>query len=138
MRQAKIEHFRFLLVDDHMTARTDIEKDLRSMGCKGIDHAEDVEHALDLMEKGRYDIVFVDLKMPGKSGYDLMLKCRKERKYDNTAFIVVSAEAEEHYIISALGAGATSYIVKPPTEAIIHDHVAKAIKWIQQRTDKAV
>ncbi len=134
MKQAKIENLKFLLVDDHMTVRMDIEKNLRDLGCKQIDQAPDVEHATDLMEKKRYDLVFVDLKMPGKSGYDLMLQCRKDKKWDSTAFIVISAESEEHYIISALSAGATSYIVKPVGEHIIREHVGKALKWIQQRT----
>ena len=138
MKQAKIEDYKLLLVDDHMTVRMDLEKDLRAMGFKTIDHAEDVEKASAAMEKKLYNIVFVDLKMPGKSGYDIMLRCRKDRKWDSTAFIVISAESEEHYIISALSAGATSYIVKPVSDSMIRDHVTKALKWIQQRTGKAV
>lgn len=132
-RQLKIENARALVVDDHITTRTDIEKSLRGLGCRKIDHAANAEEALDRLEEGRYDIIFVDLKMPGKSGYDLMLRCRRDKKCDSTAIIVVSAESEERYIIDALHAGATSYIVKPPEEEKIKEHVEKALHWIDRR-----
>ena len=44
--------------------------------------------------------------MPGKSGYHLMQQCRQDNTYDGTAFVIVSAESEERYIIEALKAGA--------------------------------
>lgn len=129
-----IGNVRALVVDDHMTTRTEIEKVLRGMGCKKVDHAASTEEALDKLENGnRYDVIFADLKMPGKSGYDLMIKCRKDRACDHTAIIAVSAESEERYIIDALHAGATSYIVKPPEAAKIQEHVNKALEWIEKR-----
>lgn len=129
-----IGNVRALVVDDHMTTRTEIEKVLRGMGCKKVDLAASTEEALDKLENGNsYDIIFSDLKMPGKSGYDLMLKCRQNKGCDHTAIIAVSAESEERYIIDALHAGATSYIVKPPEAAKIQEHVNKALGWIEQR-----
>lgn len=133
MKQPTPGNCRILLVDDHMTVRMDIEKSLRELGFKHIDHAGDVARAADMMEQKKYNLVFVDLKLPGKSGYNLMLDARKDKKNDAIAFIVISAESEEHYIIDALSAGATSYIVKPVAAEVLKDHVSKALAWISQR-----
>lgn len=129
-----IGNVKALVVDDHMTTRTEIEKTLRGMGCKKVDHAASTEEALDKLESGnRYNIIFADIKMPGKSGYDLMVKCRQNKNCAHTAIIAISAESEERYIIDALHAGATSYIVKPPEPAKIQEHVEKALRWIEKR-----
>jgi DNA-binding response OmpR family regulator len=133
MGEIKLKNLKALVVDDHMTVHMMIENTLKAMGVKTIDYAPSVAHAEDKMDSRQYDIVFVDLKLPGKSGYDLVINSRKEKKNDKTAFIVISAESEEHYVIDALSAGATSYIVKPPEEEKIRDHVTKAITWIAGR-----
>ena len=133
-----IGNVKALVVDDHMTTRTEIEKALRAMGCKTVDQAASTEEALDKLETGNhYDVIFADIKMPGKSGYDLMIKCRQNKACNFTAIIAVSAESEERYIIDALHAGATSYIVKPPEPAKIQEHVNKALGWIEQRRAEA-
>lgn len=128
-----IDNIKVLVVDDHMTVRMDVEKALRGMGAKSVDQAPDVEQAMDLLSETTYNLVFVDLKMPGKTGYDLIIRCRKDKKFKDTAFIVISAESEEHYIIDALSVGATSYIVKPMAEAVIREHVTKALHWMQEK-----
>lgn len=133
MGEIKLKNLKALVVDDHMTVHMTIENTLKAMGVKTIDYAPSVPHAEDKMDSRQYDIVFVDLKLPGKSGYDLVINSRKQKKNDKTAFIVISAESEEHYVIDALSAGATSYIVKPPEEEKIRDHVTKAIAWIAGR-----
>lgn len=128
-----IDNIKVLVVDDHMTVRMDLEKALRGMGAKKVDQAPDVEQAMALLDDTTYNLVFVDLKMPGKPGYDLIMRCRKDKKFKDTAFIVVSAESEDHYVIEALSVGATSYIVKPVSEATVREHTTKALEWMQQK-----
>ena len=61
---------------------------------------------------------------------------RGEEKCDNTTFGIVSAESEDRYIIEALKAGATSYIVKPVSENILREHVTRVVAWINERMEE--
>ena len=123
-----------LIVDDQITNRCDLEKLLKGMEFVHIDQAPDAEKASQKMETTLYNIIFLDWNMPGRSGYNLLQQCRGERKYDNTAFVIVSSESGNRYIIEALKAGATAYIVKPAVEDTLKKQMERVFSWIDQRT----
>ena len=130
MAEVNISDMKVLVVDDHIIIRRDLEQFLKNMGCKQIDQASNVADAQAKMAGARYNIVFLDWNMPGKSGFHLLQQCRADKAYDDVAFVIVSAESEDRYIIEALRAGATSYIVKPVAEATLREHLAKVMTWI--------
>lgn len=130
MADAKISDLKALVVDDHIIIRRDLEQFLRNMGCTHVDQAPNVAEAQAKMAAARYNIVFLDWNMPGKSGFSLLQQCRANKAYDDVAFVIVSAESEDRYIIEALRAGATSYIVKPVSAATLQEHLAKVVTWI--------
>lgn len=133
MTQQSISDLRALVVDDHMVVRCDIERHLKSLGVAHVDQASNVAEATQRMADAEYSVIFLDWNMPGRSGYNLLQQCRQDNKYDTVAFVIVSAESEERYIIEALKAGATSYIVKPVGESVLKDHVHRVVTWINQR-----
>jgi len=133
MAQQTISDLKALVVDDHMIVRCDIERHLKALGIPHVDQASNVKEATEKMGAMQYSVIFLDWNMPGRSGYNLLQQCRQDTKYDTTAFVIVSAESEERYIIEALKAGATSYIVKPVAEGILKDHVNRVVVWINQR-----
>lgn len=122
-----------LVVDDHITARAYLEKNLRAMGFTHIDQASNTAQANEKLEAGSYNIVFLDWNMPGRTGYNFMQQCRQNSAYDRTAFVIVSSESGDRYVIEALKAGATSYIVKPAAESVLQDNVNKVLTWLAQR-----
>jgi two-component system chemotaxis response regulator CheY len=130
MADAKISDMKVLVVDDHIIIRRDLEQFLKNMGCKHVDQAANVADAQTKLDAGHYNIVFLDWNMPGKSGFHLLQQCRGNKAYDTTAFVIVSAESDDRYIIEALRAGATSYIVKPVAESTLQEHLAKVMTWI--------
>jgi len=130
-----ITDMKTLIVDDQTSNRYDLEKLLKNIGFTHIDHAPDAEKATEKMEMTPYNIVFIDWNMPGRSGYNLLQQGRGERKYDNTAFVIISAESGKHYIVEALKAGATAYIVKPAVENMLKKQMERIFSWIDQRTD---
>ncbi|MFH1158091.1 MAG: response regulator [Pseudomonadota bacterium] len=134
MAKLCIADMKTLIVDDQTSNRYDLEKILKGMGFVHIDQAPDAEEAAGKMEKTLYNIVFIDWNMPGRSGYSLLQQCRGEREYDNTAFVIVSAESGKHYIVEALKAGATAYIVKPAVEDTLKKQMERVFSWIDQRT----
>lgn len=81
----------------------------------------------------RYDILFLDWFMAGKSGVALMEQCREDRAFDLVAFVIVSGEAGRRFIDEAMKAGATSYIVKPFTLETLQEHLGKVVTWLEQR-----
>lgn len=133
MADMKISDMKTLVVDDHIIIRHDLEKYLKSMGCRHVDQAANADEAQKKIAGEHYNIVFLDWNMPGKSGFHLLQQCRADKAFDNVAFVIVSAESDDRYIIEALKAGATSYIVKPVSEATLQEHLAKVLAWIGKR-----
>ena len=137
MADTKLSDMKTLVVDDHIIIRRDLEQFLKNMGCKHIDQAGNVADAQAKMAAQQYNIVFLDWNMPGKSGFHLLQQCRADKAYDGTAFVIVSAESDDRYIIEALRAGATSYIVKPVAEAMLQEHLTKVMAWIGKQAGSA-
>lgn len=124
---------KILVVDDHMTARAFLEKNLKSMGFIHVDQASSAAQANEKLATTNYNIVFLDWNMPGRTGYNFMQSCRQNSAYDKTAFVIVSSESGDRYVIEALKAGATSYIVKPAAESVLQEHIKKVLVWLEQR-----
>jgi len=122
-----------LVVDDHMTARAYLEKNLKAMGFAHVDQAGSTAQASEKMATTNYSIVFLDWNMPGRTGYNFMQQCRENNAYDKVAFVIVSSESGDRYVIEALKAGATSYIVKPAAENVLQEHIKKVMVWLEQR-----
>jgi two-component system chemotaxis response regulator CheY len=133
MAAPNIAELKVLVVDDHMTARAYLEKNLKAMGFSHVDQASSAAQAVDKMAAMTYNIVFLDWNMPGRTGYNFMQNCRQNSAYDKTAFVIVSSESGDRYVIEALKAGATSYIVKPAAENVLQEHIKKVLVWLEQR-----
>ncbi|MCX8051277.1 MAG: SpoIIE family protein phosphatase [Chlorobi bacterium] len=77
-------------------------------------HASSGEEALALLQSHpEAAILLTDLAMPTMNGLELIAQCR--RLYPMLQSVVLSGAADAHSIIEAIRAGATDYIVKPPT-----------------------
>jgi DNA-binding response OmpR family regulator len=122
-----------LIIDDHQIIRQVLEQNLRDMGFKQIDAVANYQEAQEKMKAKRFDIVFVDWILPGKSGYSLMQEYRQEREYDDVAFVMVTTETDERHMIEALKAGATSYIMKPVTPNAFKEKVGKVLDWLGKK-----
>ncbi len=134
MAAPNIADLKVLVVDDHMTARAYLEKNLKSMGFTHVDQASNTSQANEKMGATVYNIVFLDWNMPGRTGYNFMQSCRENSAYDKTAFVIVSSESGDRYIIEALKAGATSYIVKPAAENVLQENIKKVLLWLEQHS----
>lgn len=105
------EHIRLLLVEDHALVREGtreiIERDplLRVLG-----EAEDGPTALALVDELQPDMVLVDLDLPILNGIEVIRRIRS--KPDGPLAIVLSAYDDEDYVMAALSAGATGYLLK--------------------------
>lgn len=109
---------RILLVEDHPTMREATKMILEVEG-HVVDEAADGHAALARLHDARYDLVLLDLNIPGLPGPDLLAAIRADAAISGVHVIVVTATGEEGRA-SALRLGADGYFTKPfgPTELL--------------------
>lgn len=101
---------RILVADDEESMRWVLSKALRKKGY-AVDLAVDGTQALQLVLKQPYDLVIVDIKMPGMNGLDFLEKARQARS--DLLVVVMTAEASMKNAVEAMKRGAYDYITKP-------------------------
>ncbi len=105
-----MNHRKILIVDDELSVRKSLEEWFREDGFQ-VETAEDGEAALRKMPAGPYDIIVVDLKMPGMDGLTLQKRIREIDR--DAAIIILTAYASVETAVEALKRGAFDYITKP-------------------------
>lgn len=101
---------RLLLVDDDETALTLMKDLLENRGFR-VDCARDADRGEALLKKTAYHVVVADLKMPGRSGMDLVQLCRRE--YPEIPVVVITGRGSIRSAVEVLKAGAFDYLSKP-------------------------
>lgn len=99
-----------LIVDDEASIRDALTKWFELDGYR-VSSAEDANSALLKLQEGPWDIVMLDIKMPGIDGLELQRRIKKIDK--NIITIMITAFASVDTSIQALKEGAFDYIVKP-------------------------
>jgi DNA-binding response OmpR family regulator len=101
-----------LIVDDEpdirMLARLALEADGHS-----ATEASTGEKALELAGDANFDIVLLDIRLPGLDGWDVLRTLRSDRGPDDLPIVIMSAHSSESTLIRARQEGSNDYIVKP-------------------------
>src|SRR5262245_55843805 len=100
---------RILVVDDDPQIRRVMRVTLTGQGYE-VDDAKDGEAALEKLRDQRFDLVLLDMNMPGMSGLEA---CRAIRAQSEIAIIMLTVRDTESDKVEALDAGADDYITKP-------------------------
>jgi two-component system, OmpR family, KDP operon response regulator KdpE len=101
---------RILVVDDEAQIRRVVRTTLASNGYE-VSEAKNGDEALGLLRSNEYDLVLLDVNMPGKSGLET---CREIRSIGtHPAIIMVTVRDSEADKVDALDAGADGYVTKP-------------------------
>ena len=119
---------RILAVDD-MPAVLSIIKVLLRGECQ-VFTANTVKAAMDMLETDdlQFDLVLLDVDMPGKSGFDMLKMIKDNPKHQNLPIIMVTGNADQDSVVKAATAGIAGYIVKPFTEDVLKKKVRAALK----------
>lgn len=67
------------------------------------------------------NLIFLDLKLPYKNGFEVLEWVRKQPSLDSTLVVVLTSSAEERDIKETYRLGARSFLVKPPNQAMLSD-----------------
>ena len=102
---------RILVVDDEPPLR---ELVMVTLGDAFVcDEAGDGDTALARLEEARYDLVMLDVMMPGTSGTDVLRHMREDDELRDVPVVVMSAWQSPQDVASALEAGADRFLAKP-------------------------
>jgi two-component system LytT family response regulator len=114
-------NYRTLIIDDERLAREEVRRALEHYPeFTIIGEANNVEVAKKLVEKEQPDLIFLDIHMPGKSGFDLLEEL-------GTVPEVVFTTAYDQYAVQAFEVNALDYLVKPLRE----ERFAKTIEKVK-------
>lgn len=125
--------YRTLVVDDHMMMRKMIENNLNGLGINVSGTATNGREALQKIEQEDYDIVLADWHMPELSGEELLRQVREQEKFNDLAFVMVTAESEQNNILKVMQMGATAYITKPFTDQDFRTAMENVVKWLGEK-----
>ena len=110
-KESNKEHT-LLVVDDNEMNRQLMSLQFRRAGYT-VELAKDGYEALELIEARSYDLVLLDIMMPGINGLQVLEEIRKQHSLINLPIIMVTADDLEESIITSLKLGANDYLTKP-------------------------
>jgi heavy metal response regulator len=123
---------KILLVEDDRSISRFIAKGLKEKGYV-VDVSHDGEEGLQLILNQSYDLVILDILLPGLNGYEI-LKAMRERKV-GTPVICLTAKGEQEDIVQGLELGADDYLVKPFSFAELQARISAVLRRGQKEGD---
>jgi CheY-like chemotaxis protein len=123
--------YRALVVDDSPAIQKSIELNLVTLEQIGaIDFADSGESAIEMAEANRYDLIFLDIMMPGIDGYETCTRLRKKPEYKKTPIIMVSGKTSPLDEVKGIMAGATTYLTKPVQKEQFQKVSGRVLAWL--------
>lgn len=102
---------RILIADDHAIVREGLRRILAADPTFVVaGEASDANEVMAAVRAGGFEVLLLDLSMPGRSGIDLIKRVKEERPELNV--LVLSMHAEQQYAVRAIRAGACGYLTK--------------------------
>ncbi len=103
---------KILVVDDEAISRRAVTYALGKAKLKSI-HAEDPNAAFDLLAGNRFDLIFLDVDMPGMNGFELCTKLRTLPSHKKTPVVFVTGLNDLESRASSMISGGNDFIAKP-------------------------
>ncbi len=125
MENEHVNKIKVLLADDHTVFREGLKLILsETSDIVAIGEADNGHAVLEAVRKASYDVVVLDISMPGKNGLDTLKQLRAE--YPKLPVLVLSMYPEDRIAVRFLQAGASGYVNKGSAS----DQLVEAIKMV--------
>jgi len=124
-----MDTLKILIVDDIESIRLYLKAILKS-DTFIITEAENGKDAFQLIRNNEFDLILMDIEMPGPSGLDVTKRVRQELNFKHTPIIIMTALKSPELIQQAYEMGATDYISKPLSE---HEVLARINMRLEHR-----
>lgn len=123
-----------LVVDDSVSIQKSLELNLLTLPNIGqIDFADSGEMALEKIEAKQYDIIFLDVMMPGIDGYETCTQMRKKPLYKKTPIVMISAKCSPLDEVKGIVAGCTTYLTKPVQNEAFQKLSHRMMTWLADK-----
>ncbi len=126
---------RILIVDDHSFLRRGIREILLEQGgVSEVGEAEDGGEAMRQLRNAPWDLVLLDLNLPGRRGVDVLKEIKQA--HPEVAVLIVSSHPEEQYAVRLIRSGAHGYLTKDSApERLIHaiEVIASGRRYIGEK-----
>ena len=117
---------KILIVDDHAVMLHGLKRILGDeFQGSTFGEAHDFQQALNLVRQERWNVVILDIDLPGRSGLDVLKQIRAEHL--SSPIIVFSMYPEEQFAVRALKAGASGYVAKDSASEQLVEAIHKVI-----------
>ena len=114
-----------IIIDDERLARNELKKLLAEHPeIQIIDEASNVDEGVEKIDLSRPDLIFLDIQMPGKTGFDLLAELEKAPK-------VIFTTAYDEFALKAFEVNALDYLLKPIDPKRLADAIQKLQAEIQ-------
>ena len=115
-----------IIIDDERLARNELKKlVLAHSEIEIIDEASNVDEGLEKIELHNPDLIFLDIQMPGKTGFDLLTELERAPK-------VIFTTAYDEYALKAFEVNALDYLLKPIEPKRLSDSISKLIYELEK------
>jgi DNA-binding NarL/FixJ family response regulator len=129
-----------LIADDHPIVREGIRQVIENnFEVNVIDEVGTSQEVLEKVWKQHYDIILLDISMPGRSGLEVLRQLRREQY--QSPILILSVHPEKQYAVRALKAGASGYLTKMSATEELEDAIRillKGEKYISSSLAKAL
>jgi two-component system LytT family response regulator len=110
---------RTIIIDDERLARNELKKLLQEFSeIEVIDEASNAAEGLEKIEQHNPDLIFLDIQMPGKTGFDLLEELERSPK-------VIFTTAYDEFALKAFEVNALDYLLKPVEPRRLSDAIQK-------------
>jgi adenylate cyclase len=136
---AAVRPSRILVVDDNTSNRDLLSRRLQRQG-HTVFQAEDGACALVLIEKEVFDLILLDLMMPGINGYDVLSLLKRDSRFRDIPVVMISALSELDSVVRCIEAGADDYLAKPIEPTLLRARVGSCLekKYMRDREREMV
>lgn len=124
--------YRALVVDDSVSMQKSLEMNLVTLDqIARVDFADSGEAALEKAQAMKYDLIFLDVMMPGIDGYETCSRLRKLPQYKKTPIIMVSGKNSPLDEVKGVIAGCTTYLTKPVQQEAFQKLSRRVLAWLE-------
>jgi two-component system chemotaxis response regulator CheY len=121
------------MVDDSSTSRRQLKLALEKAGISVTEASEGVEGLWRAREQA-FDLVLTDIHMPTMDGLEFIRELRKNPVYQKTPIYVLTSDGSRDRLAEGRAAGATAWILKPPSVPLLVEAILKAIAFRSRAT----
>lgn len=123
--------FKALVVDDSRPVRKQLEMELKLLGVD-VELASCGEQAIVTCQSHHYDIIFLDVIMPGIDGYKVCKQLKKDQRTKATPIIMLTGKSSPFDKVRGSLSGCDSYLTKPLERTQFHEITSKYISEVKQ------